>query len=299
MAYPDKALRFVVPFAKNGPGDILARLIGNKLHQRLQQPVEIENLPGAGGTLGTAAVVNAPADGYTLLLMASTHTINPSLYKSLPYDTLKDFQPVTLLITMPNVLVVSPAFPVADMKGLVEYARAHPAQLKYGSSGVGTPSHLGAELLKSMTGIQIEHVQFSGHAAAGEALQKGEVQLLFDAMLLALPEVRAGRVKALGVTSIKRSALVPDIPTIDESGVPGFDFSPGVGVLLKQGTSPEIVSRLYEEIRTILGDEEVAKRLSSDGAQIIASKPHDFDQYIRREIEKWSHVVKAAGMALA
>lgn len=298
MTYPSRALRFVVPYAKNGPGDILARLIGAELSQRLGQPVEFENLPGAGGTLGTAAVAKAPADGYTLLLMASPHTINPSLYKSLPYDTLGDFEPVTLVITMPNVLVVNPSFPVSDVKGLVEHAASHPGQLKYGSSGVGTPSHLGAELLKTMTGVDIRHVQFSGHAAAGEALRNGEVHLLFDAMLLALPETRAGKFKALGVTSAKRSALAPDIPTIDESGLPGFDFSPGVGVLVKSATPPEIVTRLYQEIRAILNAPDVAKRLSADGAQIVASEPRDFGQYIREEIAKWAKVVKAAGITV-
>ncbi len=297
--YPVRPLRFVIPYAKDGPGDRMARLVGEKLAARLGQPINFENIPGKGATIGTAKVVSAPADGHTLLIMASPHTISPSLYSDLPYDALRDFQGVTLMISMPNVLVVSPSFPADSVSGLVDYARANPGKLKYASGGVGTPSHLGAELLKSMAGPDIEHAQYGGHAEAGEALRKGEVHMLFDAMMMALPEMRAGTEKALGVTSSNRSKLVPEIPTIDESGVPGFDFSPGVGVLVRSGTSPENVSRLYKEIKAILSLPEVSSWIAQSGAEIVASDPREFSSYIAREITKWAKVIEAAGIVAA
>jgi tripartite-type tricarboxylate transporter receptor subunit TctC len=296
--YPVKPLRFVIPYAKDGPGDLMARLVGEKLATRLGQPINFENIPGKGATVGTARVASAPADGHTLLIMASPHTISPSLYSKLPYDALRDFQGVTLMISMPNVLVVSPSFPADSVSGLVGYARANPGKLKYASGGVGTPSHLGAELLKSMAGLEIEHVQYGGHAEAGAALRKGEVHMLFDAMMMALPEMRAGTEKALGVTSSTRSTLVPEIPTIDESGVPGFDFSPGVGVLVRSGTLPESVNLLYREIKAILNLPELSGWITESGAEIVASEPPEFDSYIAREIAKWAKVIEAAGVRL-
>ncbi|MBI4292159.1 MAG: tripartite tricarboxylate transporter substrate binding protein [Betaproteobacteria bacterium] len=294
--YPAGPLRFVVPYAKGGPGDLMARLVGEKLAKRLGQSIDFENIPGKGGTLGTAKVASLPADGHTLLIMASPHTISPSLYPELPYDTLHDFQGVTLMISMPNVLVVSPSFPADSVSELVEYARANPGKLKYGSGGIGTPSHLGAELLKSMAGLDIGHAQYGGHAEAGEALRKGEVHMLFDAMMMALPELHAGTEKALGVTSPNRSEHVPEIPTIDESGVPGFDFSPGVGVLVRSGTPPEIVNRLYKEIKAILALPEVSGWIAQSGAEIVASDPPEFCGHIAREITKWAKVIAAAGI---
>jgi len=294
--YPEGPLRFVIPYAKDGPGDRMARLVGTKLAGRLGQPVHLDNVPGKGATVGTAWVAAAPADGHTLLLMASPHTINPSLYRDLPYDTLRDFQGVTQMISMPNVLVVDQSFPADTVGALVDYARANPGKLKYASSGVGTPSHLGAEMLKTLASLDIGHVQYSGHADAGEALRKGEVHLLFDAMLMALPEVRAGTVKALGVTSASRSRLVPEFSTLSESGVPGFDFSPGVGVLVRSGTPPAIVERLYSEIRDILHSPEVAEQLARSGAEVVASAPPVFNQHLADEIGRWAEVCRAAGI---
>jgi tripartite-type tricarboxylate transporter receptor subunit TctC len=295
-AYPDRPLRFVIPYASHGPGDRMARQVGTALAGRLGQPVHFENVPGKGASIGTALVAQAPADGYTLLLMASPHTINPSLYRDLPYDSLRDFQGVTQMISMPNVLVVDRDFPADTVGALVAHARAHPGQLKYASSGTGTPSHLGAEMLKAMAGLDIGHVQYEGHAQAGEALRKGEVHMLFDAMLMALPEVRAGKVKALGVTSASRSRLVPDIPSIHESGVPGFDFSPGVGVLVRSGTPKDIITRLQAEIRDILRSPAVSAELASLGAEIVASTPEAFDHHLALEVERWAGVCRAAGI---
>jgi tripartite-type tricarboxylate transporter receptor subunit TctC len=295
-SYPDRPLRFVIPYAKDGPGDRMARLVGAALALRFGRPVDFENVPGKGAISGTALVAAEPADGHTLLLMASPHTINPGLYRDLPYDTLRDFQGVTQLISMPNVLVVDRDFPADSVAALVALAKARPGEFKYASSGIGTPSHLGAEMLKTLAGLDIGHVQFSGHAEAGEALRKGEVHLLFDAMLMALPEVRAGTVKALGVTSASRSRLVPEFPTLNESGVPGFDFSPGVGVLVRSGTPPVIVERLHREIAAILHSPEVSAQLARSGAEIVASPPQQFDQDLAAEIERWSVVCRAAGI---
>lgn len=294
--YPDRPLRFVIPYAKDGPGDRMARLVGTALAGRLGQPVQFENVPGKGASIGTALVAKAPADGYTLLLMASPHTINPALYRDLPYDTLRDFQGVTQMISMPNVLVVDRDFPAGSVGELVAHAKAHPGQLKYASSGIGTPSHLGAEMLKTLTGLDIGHVQYAGHAEAGEALRRGEVHLLFDAMLMALPEVRAGKVKALGVTSASRSRLVPEFPSLHESGVPGFDFSPGVGVLVRSGTAPDIVARLHAEIRDILYSPSISGQLANAGAEVVASTPEAFDRHLALEVGRWAEVCRAAGI---
>lgn len=294
--YPHKTIRFIVPFAKGGPGDILARLIGHKLEKSWGHPVVVENHPGVGGITGSEIGLKSPADGHTLILAASTHAINPSLYSQLPYDTVKDFQPVTLMISMPNILVVNASVPVETVEELLAFMRARPGQVKYASGGVGTPSHLGAELLRTMTGVNIVHVPFKGHAPAGTALLKGDVSLMFDAILLALPHISTGKVKALAVTSAKRAAVAPEVPTIAESGLPDFDFSPGVGVLVRAGTPDAIVNKLYKEIARILQLPDVKDSLEGDGAEIVASNPAEFAAYIERETARWAKVVTASGI---
>ena len=294
--YPNRPLRFIVPFAAGGPGDILARLIGRNLQENWGQPVIVENHPGSGGIKGSAIGARFPADGYTLILAASTHAINPGLYSGLPYDTLQDFQPVTLMISMPNILVVNTSVSVETLEDLIALMKSRPGHLKYASGGIGTPSHLGAELLKVMTGVDILHVPYKGHADAGAALLKGEVSMMFDAILLALPEVTAGRIKALAVTSANRSAVAPGVRTVAESGIPDFDFSPGVGVLVRAGTASAIVSKLQMEIARILRLPDVQERLAADGAEIVASTPEEFAVYLEREIPKWAKVVKASGI---
>ena len=292
--YPNRPLRFIVPFAAGGPGDILARLIGRNLEESWGQPVIVENHPGSGGIRGSEIGARSPADGYTLILAASTHAINPSLYSGLPYDTLQDFQPVTLMISMPNILVVNTSVPVETLEDLIAFMKSRPGHLKYASGGIGTPSHLGAELLRIMAGVDIVHVPYKGHADAGAALLKGEVSMMFDAILLALPEVTAGRIKALAVTSANRSAVAPGVRTVAESGIPDFDFSPGVGVLVRAGTASAIVSKLQMEIARILRLPNVQERLTADGAEIVASTPEEFAVYLEREIPKWAKVVKAS-----
>ncbi|MBI4189162.1 MAG: tripartite tricarboxylate transporter substrate binding protein [Betaproteobacteria bacterium] len=294
--YPDRPIRFIVPFAEGGPGDILARLIGQKLTASWGQPVIVENRPGAGGTIGSELGARSAPDGHTLILASSTHAINPSLYAKLPYDTVKDFQPITLMISMPNILVVNSSLPVNSLEDLITLARSKPGQLKYASGGVGTPSHLGAELLKIMTGVDIVHVLYKGHAPAGAALRKGDVSMMFDAILLALPEIRAGKVKALAVTSAKRSSVAQEVPSAAESGLPGFDFSPGVGVLVRAGTPNDIVNKLYKEIVSILHLPEIQERLTKDGAEIVGNTPEQYAAYIEQEIIKWAKVAKASGI---
>lgn len=294
--FPNRPLRFIVPYAAGGPGDVLARLVGQKLSERWKQPVEVVNIPGKGGSLGAAEGLRAPADGHTLILAAAPHSINPSLYSDLPYDTVKDFQGVTLMISMPNVLVINKSLPFNSVADLIAHAKAHPGELKYGSGGVGTPSHLGAELLKTMTGANIAHVEYKGHAPAGKALVAGEISMMFDAMLLALSEIKAGHVKGLAVTSASRSSAMPDIPSVAESGLPGFDFSPGVGVLVRAGTPTDIVDKIHSEIAAVLQLPDVKARLQKDGAEIVASTPSQFSAYVQDEIAKWGKVVKAAGI---
>ena len=295
-AYPAKPIHFVVPYAAGGPGDILARLIGQKLSENWKQPVNVENIPGPGGMKGAEAGLKAPADGYTLILAASPHYINPSLYAKVPYDTVKDFQGITLMISMPNILVINNNLPFKTVADVIAYAKAHPGELKYASGGTGTPSHLGAELLKTMTGIEIAHVEYKGHAPAGAAVRAGEAAMMFDAILLAMPEIKAGEVRALAVTSAKRSSVAADVPSVAESGLPGFDFSPGVGVLVRAGTPPAIVDKIYKEILNILNAPDVKARLAKDGANIVGNTPAQFMTYIQQEVDKWGKVVKAAGI---
>jgi len=202
------------------------------------------------------------------------------------------------MISMPNILVINPSLPFKSVSDLIDYARLHPGRLKYASGGVGTPSHLGAELLKNMTGIDIVHVEYKGHAPAGAALLAGEVSMMFDAILLALSEIKTGHVKALAVTSAKRSNAAPEIPSVAESGLPGFDFSPGVGVLVRGGTPSAIVDKLYTEISAILQLPDIKSRLQQDGAEIVASSPQQFSLYIEREIGTWKEVIKSAGIPL-
>ena len=294
--YPNRPLRFIVPYAVGGPGDMLARLLEKHLGERWKQAVLVENIGGNGGMTGSAEALKAPADGYTLILAAAPHSINPAMYKSMPYDPLKDFQAVTLMISMPNMLIINNSLPFKSVAELIAYARAHPGELKYASSGVGTPSHLGAELLKNMAGVDITHVEYKGHAAAGAALQAGEASMLFDAILLALPEVKAGHVQGLAVTSAERSRVAADIPSVAESGLPGFDFSPGAGVLVRAGTDMAIVNKLYEAIRDIVHIPEVAANLAGRGANVVANTPAQFGAYIESEIAKWARVVKAANI---
>jgi tripartite-type tricarboxylate transporter receptor subunit TctC len=294
--YPTKPIRLVVPFAAAGTTDFLARAIAQKLGQNMGTSVVVDNRPGAGGNIGSDIVAKADPDGYTLLLgTVGTHAINASLYKKMPYDTVKDFAPVTLVASVPNIVVVNPSVPVKSIKELLALAKSKPGQLTFASSGNGSSIHLSGELFKSMAGVDMLHVPYKGSGPAVSDLVGGQVNLMFDNMPSSLPHVKSGRLRAIAVTGSKRSPAVPDLPTIAESGVPGYDSVAWFGVLAPAGTPPAIVHKLNAEIIKVLKSPDVAQRLSSQGAEPVYNTPEEFSAYIKTEMGKWAKVVKASG----
>ncbi len=294
--YPAKAIRYVVPFPAGGPLDIVARAIGQELTKAWNQPVIIDNRPGAGGNIGADLVAKAPADGYTILMGAvSTHAINVTLYSKLPYDPIRDFAPVTLITSVPNVLVVHPSLPVKNVKDLIALAKARPGQLNYASGSTGSAGHLAGELFDSMAGVQMTHIPYKGAAPAVIDLIAGHVSLMFDNLSSALPNIKAARVRAVAVTTLKRSPLLADLPTISESGLRGFDVSTWFGIFAPAGTQPDIVVKLNTEIVRILHTGEMRERLATLGAEPVGNKPDEFAAFIRTEIQKYAKVIKASG----
>jgi tripartite-type tricarboxylate transporter receptor subunit TctC len=296
QAYPDKPIRMVVPFPAGGTTDILARATAQKLSESLGQQVIVDNKPGAGGNIGAQEVARSTPDGYTLVMgTVGTHAINPSLYKKMPYDHVKDFVPVSLVASVPNLLVVHPSVPVNSVKELIAHAKANPGKLNFASSGNGTSIHLSGELFKTMTGVQMTHVPYKGSAPAVTDLLGGQVQLMFDNMPSALPHAKAGKLKPLAVTSAKRFPGTPEIPTIAESGVPGYEASSWFGVLAPAGTPKEIVNKLSTEIAKALKTPEMKKKLEEQGAEAVGSTPEEFAAHIKAETAKWAKVVKESG----
>ncbi len=293
--YPSKPIRFVVPFGAGGTTDVLARAIGQRLTEAWGQPVVVENRPGAGGNIGTESVAKSAADGYTMLLISVGFASNPALYSKLPFDPIKDFAPVTLVATSQNVLIVHPSVPARSARELIQLAKSRPGQLNFGSSGTGTSQHLAGELFKSMAGVQMQHVPYRGSAPALTALIGGEVSLMFNNLLTALPHVKAGRLRALAVTSARRSPAAPDIPTMAASGLPGYDVSTWYGLLVPTGTAKEIVAKLNAEVVKFLNLPELNERLGSQGAEAIPSTPDQFAAHIRQEMVKWAQVVRQSG----
>jgi tripartite-type tricarboxylate transporter receptor subunit TctC len=297
--YPVKPIRFIAPNLPGGPTDILARLIGQKLAEGLGQTVVVENRAGAAGNIGTELVAKAPPDGYTLVTgNNATFGANVSLYKRLGFDPLKDFAPIVLAATQPNILVVHPSLPVSSVKELVALAKARPGQLNYAGSGMGAAAHLAAELFKSMTGTSIVHISYKSAAPALTDLIAGETQLMFATSLSVLPHVKSKRVRAIAVTTAKRSRLLQDLPTIAEAGVPGFEASTWHGILTTGGTPPAVVEKLNAEINRILQMNDVRDRLAALGAEIVGGTSKEFSDHIRREIPKWAKVVKIANVQL-
>ena len=294
--YPAKAIRYVVPFPAGGPLDIVARALGQDLTRSWNQPVIIDNRPGAGGNIGADLVAKAPPDGYTILMGAvSTHAINVTLYSKLPYDPIKDFAPVTLITSVPNVLVMHPSLPVKNVKDLIALAKARPGQLNFASGSTGSAGHLAGELFDSMAGVQMTHIPYKGAAPAVIDLIAGHVSLMFDNLASALPNIKSARVRALAVTTLKRSPLLPALPTISESGLRGFDVSTWFGIFAPAGTPPDIVAKLNAEIVRILHTPEMRERLAALGAEPIGNKPDEFAAFIKSEIQKYAKVVKASG----
>jgi len=296
-AYPAKPVRIVVPSSPGGGTDILARVLAQKLSESQGQQFVVENRPGAGQVIGIEAVARSAPDGYTLLMAASAIVINEVLYAKPPYDTLRDFVPVTLGASLPNILVVHPALPVKSVRELIALAKARPGQLNYSSAGSGTSPHLSMELFRLMAGITLTHVPYKGTGPATVDLVAGQVQLSMPNVLTALPQIKGGKLRGLGVTSAKRATGLPDIPAIAET-LPGYEAIQWYGLLAPAGTPREIVNKVQAETARILVLPEVKARLAADGADAVGNRPEEFAAYIRTEIAKWGKVAKAGGIKL-
>jgi tripartite-type tricarboxylate transporter receptor subunit TctC len=295
-AYPTKPIRLVVPFPAGGTTDILARAAAQKLTEAFGQAVVVDNRPGAAGNIGSELVAKSAPDGYTLLMgTVGTHAINPSLYAKMPYDHVKDFVPVILVAGVPNVLVVNPSLPVNSVAELIAYGKANPDKLNFASSGSGTSIHLSGELFMAMTGVRMTHVPYKGSAPALQDLAGGQVQLMFDNLPSSLALIKAGKLKALAVTSAARAGALPDVPTVAESGVPGFEASSWFGILAPTGTPAPIVAKIDVEVAKWLASPEAREKLLAQGANAAGGTPDDFAKHIAAETAKWAKVVKESG----
>jgi len=293
--YPTRPVKIIVPFGAGGPADIYARLVAQRISEPLGQQVIVEDRPGAGSVVGTDAVAKAAPDGYTLLLISNTHPINETLYPKLPYNLLKDFAAITQINVMPNVLVVRPDAPFNSVKDLIAYAKANPGKLNYASSGSGTPYHLAAELFKSMTGTSMVHIP---HKASGEARASvlgGQTDLMFDSLPTTHAQVTSGKLKALGITSTRRSPLLPNVPTVAEAGVPGYEADLWLGLLAPSGTPAAIVNRLNAVTVAVLQRPDVREIFIKDGTEPIGNSPEQFAAVLRDQVEKWGKVVRLSG----
>ena len=296
VAYPTKPVRIVVPFPAAGTTDFLARAVAHKLSEAWGQQVIVDNRPGAGGNIGSELVAKSAPDGYTLLMgTVGTHAINPSLYAKMPYDHVKDFTPVILVAGVPNVLVVHPSLPASSVQELIAYAKANPGKLNFASSGNGTSIHLSGELFKAMTGVQMAHVPYKGSAPALTDLVGGQVQLMFDNLPSSLAFIKAGQLRALAVTSASRSPTLPDLPTLAESGLPGFEASSWFGLLAPAGTPKDIVAKIHTAVAAWLASNDAKEKLVVQGAIAAGGSPDAFAQHIAAETAKWAKVVKASG----
>ena len=295
-AYPARPVRFVVAFPPGGGTDIIARSIAQKLAERIAQQVVVDNRPGAGGNIGTDIVVKSAPDGYTMLMgSAGPLAINANLFGKMPFDPIRDLAPVTLAASTPNVLLVHPSLRAASVGDLIALAKARPGEINFASSGYGTPAHLAGELFNSMARVKLVHVPYKGAAPALADLLGGQVQLMFSTMPPALPHVKDGKLRALAVTSLKRSPAAPELPTVDEIALPGFEANTWHGVVVPAGTPAAIVARLNREIVAILHLPDVVERFSSQGAEALGSTPEEFAAYIRSETVKWAKVVRESG----
>ena len=296
QAYPSKPIRFVVPYPAGGPLDTVARLLAQRVSEGVGQPVVVDNKPGAGGNIGADIVAKSPADGYTILMGAvATHAINPTLYASIPYDAMRDFAPITQVASTPNVLVVNSSIPATSVREFIAHAKANPGKLNFGSGSTGSAGHLAGELFKAMAGVEMTHVPYKGAAPAMTDLIGGNIQLMFDNLASSLAQVRAGKIRALAVTTARRSPLAPELPTVAESGLPGFDISTWFGVFAPAGTPREALERLHAQFTRALAAPDVREKMLNLGAEPVGSKPEEFAAYIRAEAEKYARVIKASG----
>ncbi|MGZ8211791.1 MAG: Bug family tripartite tricarboxylate transporter substrate binding protein [Burkholderiales bacterium] len=294
--YPARAIRFIVPFTPGGSGDIFARPVAQKMSEAMGQQVVVENRPGSGGVIGTEAAAKAAPDGYTIMMgLTANVAVNPSLYPKLPYDPLRDFAPVTLVAAAPYVLVVPPSLPARNVKELIALARPKPGDLAYASLGSGSMGHLSGELFASMAGVKLLHVPYKTLGQLIPDLISGQVQLFFLGVASAQPHVRSGKLRAVAVSGAKRSPALPQVPTVSESGVKGFEVTGWYGVFVPAGTPPELIARLHKEIVRALAMPDVRERLSSEGAELVGNSPREFDAFVRSELVKWAKVVKLSG----
>lgn len=294
--YPSKPIRFVVPAAPGGASEVLARTIGQKLTGSWGQQLVIDHRAGAQGIIGSQIAANAAPDGYTIVIVATGYAVNPSLYKKLPYDTLRDFERVAVLATSPNVLVVHPSVPARSVKEFIALAKAKPGQLNFATAGVGSGGHLSLELFRWMAEIDMVHVPYKGGGDATRAVVAGQAHLLSTSTGPAMPQVRAGRLNALAVTTAKRSPEFPDLPTVGESGLPGYEFESWFGVLAPAGTPRKIIYKLRDEMARALAMPDVKSRLASVGFEPVGSTPEQFTRHLVTEIARWRKVVKDAGI---
>lgn len=294
-SYPSKPIRIVVPYTPGGFNDTLARTLGRKLNEKWDKPVMVDNRPGGGTTIGTGLVAKAPADGHTLLVVSFAFGVNPSLYARLPYDTQGDFAPVVLAAGTPNILVVNPQLPVNTVQDLIALAKSKPGKLNYATAGNGSSNHLSMEMLKSMVGVDIVHVPYKGSAPAVTDLIGGQVDVMFDNVPNVLQHLKAGKLRGLAVSSRERSPFTPDLPTVSEAGVPGFDVSVWFGVVVPSGTPKAVVLRLNTEINRILKLPEVVELFHNQGVEPLGGTPDAFSAFLRDQTAKWAKVVKESG----
>ena len=293
--FPAKPIRMIVPFPPSGSNDILGRFIAQKMTERLSQQMVVDNRPGADGIIGTEVASRAPADGHTLLVVSTTYTMNPAIHK-LPYDPVKSLMPIAQIASGANVIATHPAFPAKTAKDLIALAKAKPGHIRYATSGIGGFNHFGGELFNAMAGVKLGHIPYKGGGPSMIDVMSGQVEVLFGTLIQTLPHVRTGKLKAIGVGSLKRVAVVPDVPTLSESGLPGYECTVWWGVLGPAGIPGPIVTRLNSEINAILGEPEMAKRLQTEAADPVIGPPEAFGKLIASEMVKWARIAKQAAI---
>ena len=296
QTYPAKPVRIVVPFAAGGPADVYARFMAQRLQDALGQPFVVDNRPGAGSVIGTDAVAKAVPDGYTLLLMSNAHTVNESLIPNKPFQLMRDFVAIAPINYSDLVLVANPAVPAASLKELIAQAKARPGKINYASSGPGTPYHMAGELFKNMAGVYLVHIPYRGSSGARTDVIGGQVDVMFDAVTTMAEQVKSGRVKALATTGKLRSDVLPDVPTLNEAGVPGYEATIWLGLMAPRGTAKAVVDKLNDAVTKIVGQPEVKQLWAKQGAVPLLMSPEVFDKYARDDITKWARVIKAANI---
>jgi tripartite-type tricarboxylate transporter receptor subunit TctC len=298
QTWPSKPVKIVVPFGPGGPADVYARIVAQGLTETFKQQFIIENKPGAGALIGTEVVAKAPPDGYTLLMMSNTHTVNETLFAKRPYDLMRDLIPVAPVNSSDLVMVVHPSVPAKTLQEFVALAKAQPGKLSYASSGPGTPYHMAGELFKSMSGTDILHIPHKGSAEARNDVMGGHVQMMFDAVTAMKGAIDAGEVRALATTGLQRSSVMPNVPTVNESGVPGYEATIWLGIMAPKGTPKEIVDRLNAEIGRIVAKPEIRDAWARQGAVPMTMTPDQFGAFLKQDIDKWAKVIKTAGIVL-